>query len=85
MAMVSWSPPTSDRGSPILSYTLTVSDGRRVTVDASITSVTFDDQEEDLLNVHCGGEQRRGPGGPSLGDASRRLIAIDASCRMAGR
>jgi parallel beta-helix repeat protein len=43
MAMVSWSPPTSDGGSPILSYTVTVSDGRRVTVDSSVTSVTFDE------------------------------------------
>jgi parallel beta-helix repeat protein len=41
MAMVSWSPPTSDGGSAILSYAVTVSDGRSVTVDASITSVTF--------------------------------------------
>jgi hypothetical protein len=42
-ATVRWSPPSSDGGSPILSYTVTVPDGRRVTVDASITSVTFDE------------------------------------------
>jgi hypothetical protein len=39
--MVSWSPPTSDGRSAILSYTVTVSDGRSVTVDASTTSITF--------------------------------------------
>ena len=41
-ATVSWSPPGADGGSPILSYTVTASDGRSVTVDAAITSVTFD-------------------------------------------
>jgi hypothetical protein len=41
-ATVSWSPPSADGGSPIISYTVTVSDGRTVTVDAAITSVTFD-------------------------------------------
>jgi hypothetical protein len=42
-ATVRWSPPSSDGGDPILSYTVTVPDGRRVTVDASIMSVTFDE------------------------------------------
>jgi hypothetical protein len=42
-ATVRWSPPSSDGGSPIFSYTVTVSDGRTLTVDASITSVTFDE------------------------------------------
>jgi nitrous oxidase accessory protein NosD len=41
-AIVSWSPPSTDGGSPVLSYTVSVSDGRTVTVDASVTSVTFD-------------------------------------------
>jgi hypothetical protein len=40
-ATVSWSPTGADGGSPILSYTVTASDGRSVTVDAAITSVTF--------------------------------------------
>jgi hypothetical protein len=41
-AIVSWSAPTDDGGSPVSSYTVTVSDGRTVTVDAALTSVTFD-------------------------------------------
>jgi nitrous oxidase accessory protein NosD len=42
-AIVSWSVPADDGGSPVLSYTLTASDGRTVTVDAAITSVSFDE------------------------------------------
>lgn len=42
-AIVRWSPPLSDGGTTILSYTVTVSDGRSVIVDASVTSVTFED------------------------------------------
>jgi len=39
---VSWSPPSTDGGSQVVSYTVNVSDGRTATVDAAITSVTFD-------------------------------------------
>jgi hypothetical protein len=41
-ATVSWSPPSTDGGSQVVSYTVNVSDGRTATVDAAITSVTFD-------------------------------------------
>jgi hypothetical protein len=41
-ATVSWSPPSTDGGSQILSYIVSVSDGRIATVDAAVTSVTFD-------------------------------------------
>jgi len=41
-ATVSWSPPVFDGGRPILSYTVTVSDGRRKTIKASKTAITFD-------------------------------------------
>lgn len=41
-ATVSWSPPSTDGGSQLVSYAVSVSDGRTATVDAAITSVTFD-------------------------------------------
>lgn len=41
-ATVSWSPPSTDGGSQLVSYTVSVSDGRIATVDAAVTSVTFD-------------------------------------------
>jgi hypothetical protein len=41
-ATVSWSPPSTDGGSQVVSYTVNVSDGRTATVDTAITSVTFD-------------------------------------------
>jgi Right handed beta helix region/Fibronectin type III domain len=41
-ATVSWAPPADDGGSRVLSYTVSVSDGRTATVDASVTFVTFD-------------------------------------------
>lgn len=43
-AVVSWSAPTDDGGSRVRSYTVTVSDGRWVTVDAVDTSVRFVDE-----------------------------------------
>ena len=42
-AVVSWSAPTDDGGSRVRSYTVTVSDGRWVSVDAVDTSVRFVD------------------------------------------
>ena len=46
-ATVSWSPPVSDGGHPILSYTVTVSDGRRKTIKPSKSSITFDQIRKD--------------------------------------
>jgi hypothetical protein len=66
MAMVNWSPPTSDGGSPILLYTVTVSDGRRVTVDASITSVTFDEiKKKTSYTFTVVASNAAGPGDPA--------------------
>jgi hypothetical protein len=84
MAMVSWSPPTSDRGSRILPYTLTVSDGRRVTVDASITSVTFDEIKKETCYTFMWLRATPRARETRLGDASRQLIAIDAPAGWRG-
>jgi Fibronectin type III domain len=65
-ATVSWSPPSSDGASPILSYTVTVSDGRSVTVDATITSVTFDEiRKKATYRFTVVATNAAGPGDPA--------------------
>jgi hypothetical protein len=72
-AIVSWSPPASDGGSAILSYTVTVSDGRRKTVKPSTTTITFDEiKKQTTYTFTVVATNAVGPGDP----ASATLLAI---------